>query len=129
MLDPASGSFSYVNAGHDPLIIASAQGGLVRRLESTAFAVGMVEAAEFDALAVEQTVTLGPGDLLFLFTDGVTEAEDRQGRQFSLERISTTVAGLPAKPAVAAISRALEDHLAGLPAGDDITMLALSRRA
>ena len=82
VLEPATGLLTYVNGGHNsPVIIGST--GAKARLQPTGPAVGMFPDAKF----IAHQVSLAPGDTLFAFTDGVTEARDTNGRFFTEARL------------------------------------------
>ena len=78
----------------------------------------------------DQTLQLAPGDSLVLFTDGVTEAEDAAETQLGLDPILGllgTMHGTPAPRLLEAIDTHVNAHIGEAPAGDDVTMLALTR--
>ena len=128
VLDPKSGRFDFVNAGHDPLLWASASRGDVRQLGGASFPVGIVEADEFDPQLKEQSITLEKGDLILLYTDGVTEAADAGGVQYGLERICRAMQGRSAGEVLAILKEDLNSYLKGQAPEDDVTLLALGRR-
>lgn len=77
LLDPASGSLAYSNAGHNyPLLLRS--DGTVERLAGGGIVLGLSPAARYDL----ESVQLRPGDLLALYSDGITEASDAEGQEF-----------------------------------------------
>ena len=127
VLDPVTGIFRYMNAGHDPMLWVH-HDGRVEALNSNTYPIGIVDSDEFDSMGEEQSITLEKGDLLFLFTDGVTEAEDPSGRQFGLDRIATTIAGARPKEAIQRVEAAVHEYIDGHPAHDDVTLLALWRQ-
>lgn len=126
-LDPAAGSFAYASAGHHRAYILDADGGVKRVLESTALPLGLAAEAEFpEAPPVE----LGPGDLVFLLTDGVVEATGLGERPFGVERALETVArhrDRPAREVVEALYRAVRAHAGGREQRDDITAVVIKR--
>jgi len=78
----------------------------------------------------ESAVTLGAGDTLFLYTDGVTEAADRDGEMFRVARLLEAVrplAGRPAKELMLSVIAGVESFSAGALQADDITCLAVRR--
>ena len=88
LYEPGTGSLEYVNAGHLPPVIRRADGRIDRITGATGsgLALGMFDAATYET----NRVTIDPGDLLVLFTDGITEAENPQGVAFDdagLERV------------------------------------------
>jgi serine phosphatase RsbU (regulator of sigma subunit) len=124
VLDPADGTLTWVNAGHEaPVVFGMA--GTSARLTPTGPALGMMPDMRFEARAA----LLAPGETLFAFTDGVTEARDAAGRLFSEERLLALVADGP--PSAAAlldrVEAAVSAHATGVERSDDITMLAARR--
>jgi sigma-B regulation protein RsbU (phosphoserine phosphatase) len=128
VLDPGSGRFFYVNAGHNPpLVLARNDSGRSVReeLSPTGPAIGLMLNAEF---RLGET-TLLSDDLLFAFTDGVTEARDAASEEFSQERLEALLAASDgtAGETLAAVEAAIHEHMALAEAFDDVTMLALRR--
>src|SRR5438128_2605906 len=81
VLDPATGIVDFANAGHVSPLVVSKSG--VKAMSLTDIVVGILPDAQYR----NQTLTLGPGDSLVLFTDGVTEAENIAEEQLGLEPI------------------------------------------
>ena len=79
------GAFTYTNAGHNAPVLASASG--LRRLETGGLVLGLFEHATFD----EETVLLSPGDFIVAFSDGVTEAFDIEGQEYTDERLLASI--------------------------------------
>jgi len=80
MLGP-DGAFTYCNAGHNaPLLVSGSE---IRRLETGGVVLGLFEHASFE----EESLTLKPGDLIVAFSDGVTEALDPAGEEFTDDRL------------------------------------------
>jgi serine phosphatase RsbU (regulator of sigma subunit) len=84
--DSNTSRLTYSNAGHNPPAVVRADGSVLR-LSSGGMVVGMVDAATYE----QEAVTLGPGDRLVLFTDGITEAESSDGLEFGDDRLLETV--------------------------------------
>jgi phosphoserine phosphatase RsbU/P len=123
--DPRSGAIEYCSCGHLPGLIRRA-GGAVERLPAGGLPVGLFEQLKMKV----RGAVMRPGDLLFLYTDGVTEAEDAEARQFGEDRLVDLLAhGEPADTAqwIARIDAALHAFAQGRPQFDDITCLALGR--
>jgi len=122
LLNPETGKLTYVNAGHEaPIIFRS--GGEAEILEITGGVIGLFPAARYTV----ETVTLNEGDLIFTYTDGVNEAKNLAGEQFSDARILETAA-----PEAIGTESFLKIMLDGVrkfrgeaEQSDDITMLAL----
>ncbi|PYQ50721.1 MAG: hypothetical protein DMF59_10070, partial [Acidobacteria bacterium] len=124
VLDPTNGRIEFANAGHVPPLVVSSGG--VDALRSTDLVVGLFPHAQYR----NQTTELKPGDALVLFTDGVTEAEDAAEVQLGLGPVAETLKSLHCENAskiLAAIEDHVNRHIGDAPAGDDVTMLALTR--
>ncbi|MCB9076539.1 MAG: SpoIIE family protein phosphatase [Anaerolineaceae bacterium] len=125
ILDPATGTLTYINGGHPPAAIISASGELKARLPATGPAVGMLPDMAFD---IQQT-KLEPGDLLFAFSDGVTDARSPD-KKFFKEQGMLPLISQPTDSAAALLARietSLRTHIGTADQFDDITMLAVRR--
>jgi serine phosphatase RsbU (regulator of sigma subunit) len=123
--DPRSGDVEYCSCGHLPALVRRAGGG-VESLPAGGLPVGL-----FDNLQMSmRRAAMREGDLLFLYTDGVTEALDTGGREFGDQRLIDLLSGGGAASAaqwVARMEDAVRDFARGKPQFDDITCLALMR--
>jgi sigma-B regulation protein RsbU (phosphoserine phosphatase) len=125
VLDPANGMLTYINGGHEPLFIIHPSGGVREHLHHTGPAVGVTPGAQFE---IKQTL-LEPGETLFGYTDGVTEARADDDTFFNEKRLLSLL-NTAAPTAVALlekISSAVEGHTGNAEQFDDITMLAVRR--
>lgn len=125
VLDPARGHFAYSNCGHAPPIHVRADGRFTK-LTTGGPPLGLLAGARY--LAGE--ITLDPGDLLLLFTDGVVEAEDPEGREFGVDRLAhlaSAVRRLPSAEIVDAVVRETSGYCESADYADDFTLLALKR--
>jgi serine phosphatase RsbU (regulator of sigma subunit) len=121
LLDPASGRLLYCNAGHNPTLLVRA-GGALTRLEPSGPVLGIIGELQYSQ-HIEQ---LGPGDVLVLYSDGITEATDPQGEEFGqprLEQIVTEHRQRPAAEIVQCVNGALREFTAAAPPSDDITLV------
>ncbi len=126
VLDPATGEVSFANAGHVSPLVVSKNGVAV--MSSTDMVVGILANAQYR----NQSLTLGRGDSLVLFTDGVTEAENIAEEQLGLDPISEMLLSMHCSEAEAILDRIdtyVHDYIGEVPAGDDVTMLAMTRCA
>ncbi len=126
-LDPGSGRLSYTNAGHNPGLLFRADGS-VQRLEANGMPLGLFPLVEYERVET----TLARGELLLLYTDGITEAANPRGEEFGIDRLQNVVARYTREPLVAvavAIETAVEVFADGTPFGDDRTMVLLRREA
>ncbi len=122
IVDVSTGEFTYTNAGHNPPLIAR-QGAPAGFL---AGGQGTVLGIEENAVFTKETTVLRPGDILCLYTDGVTEAFDGKGEMYSEERLTEEVsahAGDSAAELAEDTMRKVRAHAAGAPQSDDITIV------
>ena len=117
-----AGGLTYCNAGHNPPLFVGRCG--VRRLERGGLIVGAFKQATFE----EETVQLDPGDVLVVFSDGITEALNTDGEEFGEERLLSCVkANLELAP-TALLERLLDtlhQFTSGAVQNDDVTLLVL----
>ena len=116
---------SYCNAGHNPPLVIG-EGG-VRRLEVGGMIVGLFPGAEYE----QETVQLVPGDVIVVFSDGVSEAVSATGEEFGEDRIRDTVLAVRHE-APEDIQRGLlqqvREFTRGAMQNDDITALVVTYR-
>ncbi|MFL6934487.1 MAG: SpoIIE family protein phosphatase [Xanthobacteraceae bacterium] len=125
VIDVPSGTVTYCNCGHNPPLVL--QRG-ERTLESLCMCGPPLGIA--DRSYVPRSITLVPGDMMLLYTDGVTEAENSQLAQFGIERLEQTILemrGQPARKVVEHVIRRVAEFAKGAPQSDDITCVAVVR--
>jgi phosphoserine phosphatase RsbU/P len=125
VLDPATGELSYANAGHNPPILVRADGA-AEMLEGGGPVLGILATAHYS----EMHAKLDSGDMLVLYSDGVTEANNPAFDEFDEERFIRVLKQHRDQPATAivdAVTKALTEFCAGAPQADDIT-LAVAKR-
>jgi serine phosphatase RsbU (regulator of sigma subunit) len=122
---PSTGALTYVNAGQNPPLLRRADGTL-ERLGGTGVALGMFESSTYAAVDTR----VGPGDILLMYSDGITEAENPSGQAFEEAGIEGFLAARaddsPAELAPALL-RAVETHAHDSRFTDDLTVLILKR--
>ncbi|HLA79974.1 MAG TPA: SpoIIE family protein phosphatase [Vicinamibacteria bacterium] len=120
-----SGRFCYTNAGHNPAILLRASGEH-EELGATGLPLGLLPASEYG----REVRQLGPGDLVIIYTDGVTEAANPAGEEYGLSRL-LALGQSHRTGSVHALAAALQADLyafaSGVPFGDDQTFLLLKR--
>jgi sigma-B regulation protein RsbU (phosphoserine phosphatase) len=124
ILDPHTGSLTYINAGHEPpLVIRS--GKVNEKLRKTGPAVGAVPDGRFEPLATQ----LDPGDMLFAFTDGAPEVKDPRGEFFGHSRLFHILRQCSdsSHELVGTLEAELHRYMNGATQFDDITLLAVRR--
>ena len=129
VVDFVTGRIEYVNAGHNPPLVRRA-GGRTEWL--TADDPDLPLAALPDYRFAVSKASIAAGDLLFVYSDGVTEANDPSGRLYGEKPLETVVAAaglVSAKEACLAVGMSLCGFVSGAEQSDDITMLALALRA
>lgn len=124
--DPATGRLVYVNAGHMPGLLRRASDGSFEHLSGGGVALGMFHGSRYRT----ETASLLPGDLLVLYSDGVTEAEDPAGQPFEeagLEHVVSSSAHVLPRELAAGVFSAVESHARHARLADDLTILVLRR--
>jgi serine phosphatase RsbU (regulator of sigma subunit) len=124
--DAKTGKVVYTNAGHNPPVVVRAAGGYEMLGGAGGMILGILPMAQFQ----EAEVTLEKGDILVLFSDGVTEAVDPEDHDFGEERLAKLVASMSDRPAaeiVQEVHRAVHAFTQGAPPADDITVVIARR--
>lgn len=124
-LDPVTGSLKYINAGHNPPLIGRSD-GRIEQLSSGGFPLGIIPTAEFEM----GEFTLGAGESLVIYSDGVSEANNPAGDEYGLDRLSNVIqnnlhasaSGLRDK-----VESSLSAFTQTAPANDDITLVIVKR--
>lgn len=128
ILEPELGRMRYVNAGHNPpFLLSSLKSKRVDRLNRTGIPLGISQ----DATWGQKIVKFSPGDTLVLFTDGITEAQNRQGAFFGDQRLLDVIranVGQPAAHILQAVLDRVQSFIGGTPQEDDIALIILSRQ-
>jgi sigma-B regulation protein RsbU (phosphoserine phosphatase) len=125
--DPATRRLECVNAGHNPpILLRSGLDGATQtlRLEADGPVVGLLPLAPY----TEQSMTLMPGDVLLLYTDGISEAMTHDDEEWGEERLIAAAEKVKDKPAceiLHALFNAADAFTAGAPQHDDMTLLVL----
>ena len=128
ILDATTHTFTYANAGHNYPLHYRRATDTVEQLQAQGIVLGIVPEPRFE----QRSVTIEPGDVVCLYTDGVTEAMDPRRRLFDEERLMETLRrshDLPPDQIIARIIEAVTSFAAGAPQADDITLVVLKREA
>jgi sigma-B regulation protein RsbU (phosphoserine phosphatase) len=124
ILDHEKHSIAFVNAGHNPPIVYHAANGTLSELEATGIAMGAQEDAEYQS----KVCPLTTGDVMVLYTDGITEGNNEKGEMYGEERLHEIIrasVGLPAKEIMEKILADLEKFCGSAPQYDDITLMVI----
>jgi sigma-B regulation protein RsbU (phosphoserine phosphatase) len=128
VLDLAQGTFCYARAGHDRPLLLSPSTGECRFLTAKGTLLGLIEEVSLE----EARVDLGPGDLLALYTDGITDAKSPAGEFFGVERLREAVCaagGQIAQDLCDLIFKRVEQFQAGAVQYDDMALLVVRANA
>ena len=125
LLDPATGEFEYTNAGHNPGLLLKMDGSLTE-LASHGLPLALFPGKPYGS----SKLTLAPGELLCLYTDGVTEANSPDGSEFGFPRLKEFLVGQVGRPPIEieeGLLKELEEHAQGEPFADDRTLVMVRR--
>lgn len=125
ILDPQTGNLTYINGGHEPLSVLN-KDGIKQVLKSTGPAVGMMPNQKFKI----HQIKLEPGDILFGYTDGVSEAKNPDGKLFGEANIRELLIEnhQSASELLEFLKAKLFAYIADAAQFDDITMIAVQRK-
>jgi hypothetical protein len=127
ILDPLAGTLTYCNAGHNPPYLLSAQDrDPVQELGGTGIPLGIFEGETWGQASVQ----IRPGDVLFVYSDGVTDAEDGRGEFFGEKRlldVARSCLARSAQDAQETVLAAVHQFVGDAPQFDDITLMVVSR--
>lgn len=133
IVDVSRSHIVFARAGHELPLLAETRGNSFRHqfIGSEGMPLGLVESEVFDAVIADRDANFGVGAVFVLFTDGLTEAPNDDGREFGSVRLADAVRGAHDRPAAAintAIMKAVSSFSRGEPR-DDFTLLTIKRRA
>jgi phosphoserine phosphatase RsbU/P len=122
LLEPDTGVLRYVSAGHNPALLRRSGGG-VEQLKATGVPLGMFPHATWK----EETLPMARGDLLCVYSDGITEALDASDEEFGLPRLSRLLDSSPPDEICRRVFDAVASFAADVPQYDDQTLLLVHR--
>jgi phosphoserine phosphatase RsbU/P len=131
ILDDRTGTVTLCRAGHDAPLLYEASEKQVRKLTPPGMALGIDSGVAFDRVTADFSVTLEKGDCLILYTDGVTEALDHEGREFGLANLTQSIQMSASRGTPEVIERVIEDvqdFIGSEPRHDDITLIAIRKK-
>ena len=124
-LDPLTGEITFINAGHNPPLICRADGTL-ELLESGGLPLGLMGFAEYESGQAQ----IGSGDVLFIYSDGVSEANNLAEDEFGMERLKDVIranVGRSANGIRDKVESALSDFTGTAAPNDDITLVIVKK--
>jgi sigma-B regulation protein RsbU (phosphoserine phosphatase) len=125
-LSPENGNILYANAGHNEPLICSNNGD-ISSLEVSGIPLGILRDSSYETF----NTALEPGDVLLLYTDGITECANKTGDLFGDERLKSVLSAAAAKDAAAirtAICTAVDSFRIDQPHSDDMTFVVVKRK-
>ena len=125
ILDAGNHTLTYVNAGHNPPLVCHGKDGSLTELPATGIAMGALPDAHYSAVSLG----LEKGDVIILYTDGITEAENAKEEMFGEERLHNLICQYRTRPATEIIATILNDvrmFCGDHPQSDDITLMVIS---
>ncbi|MBR0285598.1 MAG: SpoIIE family protein phosphatase [Bacteroidales bacterium] len=125
--DLKTGEIDFTNAGHNPPYILHADGTVEMLKSECNLVLGAIEGMTFK----NESLRLNPGDALVMYTDGVTEAENKDHEQFGEARLEAALAelkGAESKQIVDTVNAKVKEFVAGAAQSDDITQLVIRRK-
>lgn len=128
ILDTKKHEFTFVRAGHDPLLHYRADTRTVEVHSPKGGAIGLDRTDRFDRLLQQQSISLAPGDAIVLFTDGLTETTNPDDEEFGLKRLVALVeekGALNSADLGHTIYESVEAFAKGEPAMDDQTLVVI----
>lgn len=126
VLDLHSGELAYVNAGHNPPLLMSADGERIVETGEGTLPIGIMGNQNYEVLRGR----IAPGERLVAFSDGITEAMNVAGEPWNDERLHAVLRAHPAAGAaelVETVVREADDYATGAPQADDMTILVIKR--
>ena len=126
VIDVPSGTMTYCNCGHNPPLVLRRGERTFEPLRACGPPLGIMDGMTYKP----RKIALAPGDMLLLYTDGVTEAENWETAQFGMERLEAAVLATLGEPARRVVEEVIARVMAfadGAPQSDDITCLAVVR--
>lgn len=132
VIDPESGEARFARAGHEPPLLARADSGeAAQPLKSSGMALGMVSEELFDEVMEDASFKMNSGDVLVLYTDGLTEAANPEGGEFTAKKLAQTISTLRSRNANDLndeIIKSVESFMGpGNKYGDDLTLLTVKK--
>lgn len=125
VLNPASGSIRYLNAGHNPPVLIRSDGS-IKYLEASGVPIGIMDSAEWKVEKEE----INTGEILFIFTDGIPEANNQEGEMFGDDRlVNFIIEKRNCSPETLgnSVIGEIDKFTGDFPKSDDITLIALRR--
>lgn len=131
ILETSSSAVTLSRAGHDAPLLYSARAKTVSKINPPGMALGIDSGGVFNRVTGDFTLTLESNNCLILYTDGVTEALDRQGSEFGMENVIRSILASASDGAAGVITRLTDDvreFVGAHPQNDDITLIVIRKK-
>ncbi len=128
LFDMENNTLTFARAGHNPLIVHKSLGGEAQMLHPRGLAIGMEHGKVFSATIEEQKIPIQAGDVFIFYTDGISEAMNKNGEEFGEERLRdaiSRVSGVSAQEILEAITREVMGFTGEAKQHDDFTMVVV----
>jgi sigma-B regulation protein RsbU (phosphoserine phosphatase) len=128
-VDPRAGKVAGCRLGHDPILHYCRASQEIRSYEPRGAAIGIMPTEAFAERVEVTNFEVAPGDRILLYTDGITEAADRNGQEFGTERLNRFItgnAGLTSDQFVSKLIDEVKLFTQGLPLEDDLTVISIA---
>ncbi len=130
ILNIRTARLTFVRAGHEPMVVMNANEGRFELIKPEGIALGLVSGELFSCIE-EHEMSLGKGDAILLYTDGVVEAMNQKSEEYGRDRLMALLRSMNCVTAKNLVEDVIEDihqFTRGIPQHDDITLLALRVR-
>ncbi len=132
IIDTQSNTITFTRAGHEPALLGKVNNGQlkVEKLRGNGMALGMVPSDLFEEVIEDQTCSFEKGDMLVLYTDGVTESQNQSKEEFGLDRLCEQLEGAVEKSPHSfnsTLMNSLEKFSSMTSDRDDLTLLTVKR--
>ncbi len=131
ILDRDSSAITLCRAGHDAPLLYSARAKTISKINPPGMALGIDSGGVFNRVTADFSLTLEPNDCLILYTDGVTEALDKQGMEFGMENVIRSILASASEGAARIVSKLtddLQEFVGTHPQHDDITLIVIRKK-
>ena len=126
--NPANRKFSFVRAGHNPVLHCCGKDGKTKYYQPSGLGIGLDSGTIFEDMINIETIDMAAGDTLLLYTDGLIEARDASNDEFGDDRLLSLVSncnGASAAETKESILRSVMDFIGNTPLHDDLTLIVL----
>lgn len=126
VLDVREGVFTYANAGHNPPLLARAGASAPELLTAEGMILGVMEDIDLE----EKQIRIAEGDVLLMYTDGLTDAINAHEEEFGADRLARCLVDATDRPAedlIQHVDREVAAHVGSQPQFDDYTLVAVKR--